>query len=57
MLKEGTKAPAFCLPSAESSTVCLQDFAGKRVVVYFYPKAPSKGHAAEVMAVLKKQAS
>lgn len=43
MLKEETKAPAFCLPSAESSTVCLQDFAGKWVVVYFYPKDSTSG--------------
>ena len=38
MLKEGSKAPTFCLPSADKDKVCLKDFAGKWVVPYFYPK-------------------
>jgi len=43
VLKEGSKAPAFCLPSAEQSQVCLKDFAGKWVVLYFYPKDSTSG--------------
>jgi peroxiredoxin Q/BCP len=43
MLKEGSKAPAFCLPSAEQNQVCLKDFAGKWVVLYFYPKDSTSG--------------
>jgi cytochrome oxidase Cu insertion factor (SCO1/SenC/PrrC family) len=43
MLKEGTKAPAFCLPAAEQDRVCLKDFTGKWVVLYFYPKDSTSG--------------
>jgi len=43
MLKHGSKAPAFCLPSADQSQVCLKDFAGKWVVLYFYPKDSTSG--------------
>ena len=43
MLKEGFRAPAFCLPSAEKNSVCLKDFAGKWVVLYFYPKDSTSG--------------
>jgi peroxiredoxin Q/BCP len=40
---EGTKAPGFTLHSQEGSTVSLKDFAGKWVVLYFYPKDMTKG--------------
>jgi cytochrome oxidase Cu insertion factor (SCO1/SenC/PrrC family) len=43
MLKEGSKAPAFCLPAAEKEKVCLKDFAGKWAVIYFYPKDNTSG--------------
>jgi cytochrome oxidase Cu insertion factor (SCO1/SenC/PrrC family) len=43
MPKEGSKAPAFCLPSADEDQVCLKDFAGKWVVLYFYPKDSTSG--------------
>lgn len=43
MLTEGTNAPAFCLPSAENDQVCLEDFAEKWVVLYFYPKDSTSG--------------
>lgn len=43
MPKEGSKAPAFCLPSADSENVCLKDYAGNWVVVYFYPKDSTSG--------------
>jgi peroxiredoxin Q/BCP len=35
---EGTKAPAVKLPSQDGKTVSLKQFAGKWVVLYFYPK-------------------
>ena len=38
MLEAGMKAPAFTLPDKEGNLVSLSDFAGKRVVLYFYPK-------------------
>jgi len=43
MPKEGSKSPAFCLPSPDKDKVCLKDFAGKWVVLYFYPKDSTSG--------------
>ena len=43
MLEAGMKAPAFTLPDKEGSLVSLSDFAGKRVVLYFYPKDNTPG--------------
>ena len=40
---EGKKAPAFTLPDQNGKTVSLGDFAGKDVVVYFYPKDDTPG--------------
>ena len=38
MLEVGTKAPEFTLPDKDGNPVSLTDFAGKKVVLYFYPK-------------------
>ena len=43
MLEAGMKAPAFTLPDKEGNLVSLSDFAGKRVVLYFYPKDNTPG--------------
>lgn len=43
MIEEGKKAPAFSLPSSDGGTVALKDFAGKKVVLYFYPKDNTPG--------------
>jgi peroxiredoxin Q/BCP len=43
MLESGTKAPAFELLNQDGETVKLSDFAGKTVVLYFYPKADTPG--------------
>jgi peroxiredoxin Q/BCP len=43
MLKIGDKAPDFALPSDEGEEVSLQNFKGKRVLVFFYPKANTSG--------------
>lgn len=42
-LNEGDKAPDFSLTSDSGETVSLGDFAGRRVVVYFYPRANTPG--------------
>ena len=42
-LKVGAKAPAFTLKDQRGKPVKLSDFKGKRVVVYFYPKADTPG--------------
>ena len=38
MLEVGTKAPEFTLPDKDGNPVSLTDFAGKKVVLYFYPQ-------------------
>ncbi|MBP5749711.1 MAG: thioredoxin-dependent thiol peroxidase [Firmicutes bacterium] len=43
MLKEGMKAPAFALADKDGNTVTLEDFAGKKLVLYFYPKDNTPG--------------
>ena len=43
MLEAGTKAPAFTLPDQDGSPVSLSGFAGKKVVLYFYPKDSTPG--------------
>ena len=42
-LNPGDTAPAFSLPDAEGKTVSLADYAGQKVIVYFYPKAMTPG--------------
>jgi thioredoxin-dependent peroxiredoxin len=42
-LEMGKKAPDFALQDEEGRTVKLSDFKGKRVVVFFYPKANTSG--------------
>jgi len=42
-LAAGDKAPAFSLPDQNGNTVRLTDFAGKKLLVYFYPKADTPG--------------
>ena len=43
MLKVGDKAPDFTLSDKDGNSVSLSDFAGKRVVVYFYPRDNTPG--------------
>ena len=42
-LKPGDKAPDFTLTDQRGRAVKLKDFRGKKVVVYFYPKADTPG--------------
>ena len=43
MLEQGTKAPDFTLNDKDGNAVSLADFAGKKVVLYFYPKDSTPG--------------
>ena len=43
MLKVGDKAPDFTLLDGDENSVSLSDFKGKKVVVWFYPKASTPG--------------
>ncbi|MGA9869921.1 MAG: thioredoxin-dependent thiol peroxidase [Rhodococcus sp. (in: high G+C Gram-positive bacteria)] len=42
-LEAGDTAPAFTLPDADGKDVSLSDYAGKKVIVYFYPAASTPG--------------
>jgi peroxiredoxin Q/BCP len=43
MLEAGEKAPAFTLTDAAGRKVSLRDFAGKHVILYFYPQDDTPG--------------
>ena len=43
MLKVGTKAPDFELPDQNGDMHKLSDYAGKKVILYFYPKDNTPG--------------
>lgn len=43
MLEAGMKAPDFTLQDKDGNTVSLSDFAGKKVVIYFYPRDNTPG--------------
>ncbi len=49
-LAEGMKAPDFSLPRDGDGTVSLSDFAGKKLVLFFYPKDDTSGCTAEAKA-------
>jgi peroxiredoxin Q/BCP len=55
MIKEGAKAPAFALESA-GGQVALKDFAGRWLVVYFYPKDSTPGCTTEAIDFQKAAA-
>ena len=42
-LVAGANAPAFSLPNENGETVNLSDFAGRKILLYFYPKAMTPG--------------
>lgn len=50
MLKIGQKAPEFCLPNEKGDLISLNDFLGKNVVLYFYPKDNTPGCTKEALA-------
>jgi len=50
MLKEGTRAPEFTLPDQNGVMHSLRDYAGRKVVLYFYPKDNTPGCTAQACA-------
>jgi thioredoxin-dependent peroxiredoxin len=46
---EGKKAPAFKLPRDGGATVSLSDYAGRQLVIFFYPRASTPGCTKEAM--------
>ncbi len=51
MIKPGEPAPEFTLTSDAGEPVSLSDFRGKKVVLYFYPKAYTPGCTKQACAV------
>ena len=51
MLEAGMKAPEFTLADKDGNSVSLQDFRGKKVVLYFYPKDSTPGCTRQACAV------
>ena len=47
MLKEGTKAPDFTLPDQNGTMHALNEYRGKKVILYFYPKDSTAGCTAQ----------
>ena len=43
MVEEGKKAPLFTLENQDGEKISLNDFTGKNVVLYFYPKDNTSG--------------
>jgi peroxiredoxin Q/BCP len=48
-LTEGAKAPAFQLPRDGGSNVSLADYAGQKLVIFFYPRADTPGCTKEAI--------
>lgn len=43
MLETGTKAPAFALPDQNGDIRTLEEFSGKKIILYFYPRDNTPG--------------
>ncbi len=43
LIKVGNQAPAFSLPNQDGASVDLGGFAGKNVLLWWYPKADTPG--------------
>jgi peroxiredoxin Q/BCP len=55
-LSVGTDAPAFTAKDTNGNTISLSDFAGKTVVLYFYPKDDTPGCTKQACSFRDSQA-
>jgi thioredoxin-dependent peroxiredoxin len=53
----GARAPAFRLPRDGGGTVSLSDFAGRKLVLYFYPRADTSGCTKEAIDFSRQKAA
>lgn len=51
MVEAGQKAPEFTLQDQNDESVSLTDFKGKKVLVYFYPRASTPGCTVQACAL------
>ena len=56
MIEEGTKAPDFTLPDQDGREVSLADFAGRTLVLYFYPRAATPGCTTQACGIRDRAA-
>ncbi|WP_293759717.1 thioredoxin-dependent thiol peroxidase [uncultured Paraglaciecola sp.] len=57
ILKAGDVAPQFSLPNQDNQKISLGDFAGKKVLIYFYPKAMTPGCTIQAQGLRDSQTS
>lgn len=57
MLKAGDAAPQFSIPDQDNKIVSLSDFTGKKVLIYFYPKAMTPGCTIQAQGLRDSQTS
>ena len=50
-LQRGASAPAFSLLDQDGNTVKLADFTGKKLLLYFYPKADTPGCTTQACSI------
>ena len=50
LVEPGRKAPAFALPDQDGKTRRLRDYAGRPLILYFYPKDDTPGCTREACA-------
>ncbi len=55
MLQAGQPAPSFSLPNEHGEIVNLTDLAGKKVLIYFYPKAMTPGCTVQAQCLRDSQ--
>jgi peroxiredoxin Q/BCP len=49
MVEAGNVAPSFCLPDQDGREACLEEFLGRWVVLYFYPRDNTTGCTKEAL--------
>lgn len=50
VVHEGMKIPEICLPGSDDKDHCLSEFAGRKLILYFYPKDNTAGCSKEAVS-------